>query len=228
MPDFFSLLIADDHAVLRAGIQAALSQSAPEIRVAGSVASGPAAMAFCRQSPPDVVLLDLSLPGLSGLELVEAIHAAAPKAQIVVLSMYSDEATVLGALQAGARGYVRKSNSMDNVLEAIRSVLRGASYLDPDASRLVLERMRTGAISEPARHPLTPRETEILRLLALGHSSREMAQLTGLSVQSVRTHRTAIRRKLGVQNTAGATRAAIELGLVGKRAAAAGAGSANG
>ena len=223
MTDLYSLLIVEDHAVLRAGIQAALREAAPEIRLAGSVSTGAEALEFCRAQPPHIILLDLSLPDLSGIDLIEALHAAAPQSQIVVLSMYNDEATVLGSLAAGARGYVRKSNSMENVLEAIRSVLRGASYLDPDASRLVLERMRTGGATAPARAGLNPREVEILRLLASGLPSREIAEQTGLTLQAVRSHRTAIRRKLGVANTAGATRVAIELGLLEQRTLAAGA-----
>lgn len=224
MSETFSLVIAEDHAVLRAGIEAYLRENAADLRIVASLASGAAAVEFCRVHPPDAILLDLSHPGLSGVELIESLHQAAPNSQIVVLSMHGDEATVLGALQAGARGYVRKSNSMDNVLESIRSVLRGASYLDPEASRLVLERMRTGGTAEPARVNLTPRELDILRLLANGHPSSEIAALLALPLQTVRSHRTAIRRKLGVQNTAGATRVAMELGLLQPRAAGASAG----
>ena len=223
MSNLFSLLIVDDHAVLRAGIQAILRETAPDVFVTGSVSTGLEAVAFCRGEAPDVVLLDLSLPGLSGIELIEELHAVAPTSQIVVLSMHSDEATVLGALSAGARGYVRKSNSMDNVVEAIRSVLRGASYLDPEASRLVLGRVRNGGSSPRSKAGLAPQEVEILRLLASGLASRQIADRTGLTLQSVRSHRTAIRRKLGVQNTAGATRVAIELGLLEERARGAGA-----
>lgn len=221
MSDLSTLLIIEDHAVLRAGLEAMIRDSAPEIQITASLASGDEAVKFCRRTPPQVILLDLSLPGLCGLGLIEAIAAVAPHSRIIVLSMYCDEASVLGALQAGARGYVRKTNSGETVLEAIRAVLSGASYLDPEASRMVFDRMRSGETLERVKSNLSPRETDILRLLALGHASREIATQLGLTVQAVRTHRTAIRRKLGVSNTAGATRVAIEMGLTKGRALAA-------
>ena len=198
-----------------------IRESAPEIQIAASFASGDEALQFCRSHPPQLILLDLSMPGLCGLDLIEALAGVAPRSRIIVLSMYCDEASVLGALQAGARGYVRKANSGETLLEAIRAVLSGASYLDPEASRMVFDRMRSGETVERAKTSLSPRETDILRLLALGHASREIASQLGLTVQAVRTHRTAIRRKLGVTNTAGATRVAIEMGLTKGRALAA-------
>ena len=210
------VLLADDHKVVRQGLRALL-QTRAGIEVVGREAGdGLEAVELAQTLRPDVVVMDIAMPRLNGIEATQQIADKAPGARVVILSMYITKQYVLRALRAGAAGYVLKQNSSAELLLAIEAVSRGESFLSPSVSREVIDdylRRAEGdeALSEYDR--LSAREREILQLIAEGHGTKEMAQLLKVSPRTVETHRANLMNKLGIHHIAGLVRFAVRVGL---------------
>jgi len=187
------VVIADDHSVVRSGLEQLLS-TADDIALAGSAADGEEAVALVAREQPDVVLMDLSMPNVNGVEATRRIVAAAPEARVVVLTSFGDDRHIADALHAGAVGYVLKHAGPDELLNAIRAAARGDSPLDPKAARVLLESRRVG----PAGRALSGREEEVLRLVALGLANKLIARKLGISERTVKAHLTNVFATLGV------------------------------
>jgi DNA-binding NarL/FixJ family response regulator len=205
------VLLADDHALVRSGLRA-LVEHLPGTEVVGEAADGREALAVIEQERPDVVLMDVTMPELSGLEAAERVRERFPDVRILIVSMHANPMYVSRALQVGASGYVLKTADAGELEEAVRRVSRGLTYLCPAAARALEKARERGAEGEePA---LTPRQREILQLVAEGHSTRKIAGKLGLSVKTVETHRAHLMERLGIRDVAGLVRYAVRVGLV--------------
>jgi DNA-binding NarL/FixJ family response regulator len=207
------VVLADDHALVRAGIRSLLGAMA-EVQVVGEAASGEEALELAAREHPDVVLMDIAMKGITGLEAAAQMRERLPTVRVVILSMHSGEEYVLQALRAGAAGYLLKDAATGELELALRSVMRGESWLSPAVSRQVVEGyvQRTGGDAAP--DVLTARQREVLRLVAGGKSTKEIAFLLNLSVKTVETHRAQIMDRLGIRDVAGLVRYALRTGLV--------------
>jgi DNA-binding NarL/FixJ family response regulator len=204
------VVICDDHVVLRVGLRLILERQ-PGYTLVGEAADGPAVIALAKSAQPDLVILDLNLPGGSGLTLIEPIRQAAPQAKVVILTVHEDEAFFFAALQAGAAGYVLKGGEMSELLAALDLVAQGGIPIPRQlGQRLAAEHL--GQATDLTR--LTGREVEILRLVAAGRSNREIGEQLALSVRTVERHRSAIMSKLGFHNKVELLRYAIRHGWV--------------
>jgi DNA-binding NarL/FixJ family response regulator len=212
----FEVLLVDDHKIMRDGIKAILSR-APDFRVVGEAETGAEAVQFVKRERPGMVLMDIGLPGLNGIETTTEILRHQPQCKVVVLSMHDDEHSVISAVRAGARAFILKRASDNDLLEALRMVAAGGMYLSPQVSDRLLARIQKGDL-EPRSGPtvlesLSPREVQVLRLVAEGKTSKEIAVLLDLREQTVRSYRKAMMKKLGVNNVAGLTHLALSSGL---------------
>jgi len=212
------VLIVDDHALVRAGLRSLLERMTGVVVVA-EAGDGREALRLARDIKPDVVLMDIAMPDLNGLDATARLVKETPEAAVVILSMHATKAYVVAALRAGASGYVLKNAPVEEMERAIRAVARGEKYLTPAISTQVIESLKTtGAKGEQATQapesPLTSRQREILQLIAEGRGTREIAERLHLSVKTVETHRAHLMTRLQVRDTAGLVRAAIRLGLV--------------
>lgn len=209
------ILLVDDHDIVRAGLKALLEESG-QFHVVADVANVAEAIQCCRQTTPEVVLMDLSLPGQNGIEGTEETLRACPAAKVVVLSAFDDDRSVTDAIRAGARGFVVKRASRGDLFDAIRAVASGGVYLSPDVSHTLISHLAGGPSRSSGRDipALTPREKQVLRLIAEGKSSKEIAADMGLSPETIRSYRKALMKKLGIHNVAGLTQLAISTGMV--------------
>jgi DNA-binding NarL/FixJ family response regulator len=211
------VLLVDDHKIMRDGIKAILSRGT-EFNVVGEAENGPDAVQFSKQLRPHLVLMDIGLPGLSGVEATQEILRFHGDCKIVILSMYDDENSVMGAIRAGARAFILKRASHMDLVEALRMVAGGGIYLSPQVSDRLLIRIQKGDLESHQAHSalevLSPRELQVLRLVADGKTSKEIASLLELSEQTVRSYRKTMMRKLGVNNVAGLTQLALSTGLM--------------
>jgi DNA-binding NarL/FixJ family response regulator len=206
------VLLVEDHQVVREGLRALL-RAETDIEVVGEAADGAAAVRLAEESAADVVVVDIGLPGLNGVEVIRRLRRERPDLQAVVLTMHDDAATVDRALHAGARGYVLKGSGVATVCQAIRAVRRGDVFLSPGVSDCVLQGyLAAGSTQKDA---LSAREREILQLIAEGHTSRRIAERLGLRPKTVENHRAAIMEKLGIHTTAGLVRYALRSGIAG-------------
>jgi DNA-binding NarL/FixJ family response regulator len=205
------LLLVDDHAIVRAGFRRLLEQM-PGIRVVAEAASGDEAYRIFGECEPDVAVMDLSMPGMGGLEAIRRILGRHPAARILVFSMHETAAFAQQTLRAGACGYVTKTSAPDVLVEAVRAITAGRTFLSPDmAQKLALEGVAG------ARDPLsvlTPREFEIFRLLAAGQSADQIAEALYVSAKTVANHATQIKQKLGITTAVDLHRVALRYGLV--------------
>ncbi len=212
----YRVLLVDDHKIMRDGIRAILSRNT-EFEIAGEAETGPEALQFARRLRPEIVLMDIGLPGLNGVETTIEILRTNPECRIVILSMYDDDNSVLGAMRAGARGFILKKASDLDLVGALRMVATGGMYVSPQVSDRLLERIQKGNLEvkapPPALSTLSPRELQVLRLVAEGNSSKEIATVLALSEQTVRSYRKTLMRKLGANNAVTLTQLAYSSGL---------------
>jgi DNA-binding NarL/FixJ family response regulator len=205
-----SVLLADDHQIVRQGIKVLLEKEGLEI--VGEAADGREAVQMAARTRPDVAVLDFVMPLLNGLDAAIQIQRQAPGTKTILLTMYTEDQYVLEAFRGGLRGYVIKTQAAGDLVQAIREVLRNALYVSPGISRTLVEAYLSKTDLPP--EPLTPREREVLQLVAEGRTTKEIASSLGLSVKTAETHRTKIMRKLEIHETAGLVRYAIRRGLV--------------
>ncbi len=206
------LLLADDHPIFREGVRSLLI-SQPEVEVVAEVEDGAGAVEAVRAQQPDVVLLDVSMPGMNGLDATLRITTEAPSAKVLCLSMHSDRRFVDAALRSGARGYLLKDCALDELVSAIHAVVAGQIYVSPRLADVVLAGYRAKDGARSAINLLTPREREVLQLLAEGYSARQISERLHVSVKTVGTHREHLMQKLGTNSLAGLTKFAIREGL---------------
>lgn len=211
------VLLVEDHALVRAGLRALLERSG-DIHVLGEASNGQEGVKLTREIKPDVVIMDIMMPRLNGIQAAEHILNMKLPAQVLLLSMYSEEGLVHQALQSGAKGYVLKTSVSEELLEAVRAVARGETYLSTTISSIAMDSAlhpSTSQSSNPIDN-LSPREKEILQLIAEEHTSIEIAQLLFISEKTVEKHRANLMEKLHVRNLAGVVRLAIKYGLIDK------------
>lgn len=189
------VVVADDHGVVRAGLEQLLATAA-DIEVVGVAADGAEAVALVAAQAPDLVLMDLAMPEVDGVEATRRISAAHPEVQVVVLTSFSDQQRIVDALDAGAAGYVLKHADPDELLDAVRAAHAGGAPLDPKAARVLLDRQRSGPAA-PAS-PLSGREEEVLRLVAAGHPNKIIARRLGIAERTVKAHLTNVFQRIGV------------------------------
>lgn len=209
------VILADDHNLVRSGL-VALLQEIPGVSVLAQAADGDELLALVAQHQPDVVITDISMRRMSGLEALARIRETHPDTRVLVLSMYANPEFVEQALRAGAAGYILKDAATVELELALEAVRRGDRYLSPQISTQVIERLLTGdgARAGEAANGLTPRQTEILARIARGQSTKEIAFDLGLSVKTVETHRATIMERLGIRDVPGLVRYAVKCGLV--------------
>jgi DNA-binding NarL/FixJ family response regulator len=205
------ILIADDHGIVRSGLRILL-ESHEGIEVIAEAADGAEARDMAIRERPDLAILDVKMPGLSGLEATREIRARAPEVAVLILSMHDEERYLFEALKAGASGYVLKRAADSDLMEAIRAVQRGEPFLTPEAQNALIKDVlgRGGSRDEE----LTPREQEVVKLVAEAHTNREIASILGLSEKTVENHRSNAMRKLGMRDRVELVRYAIRRGLI--------------
>ena len=213
------VLIVDDHAIVRAGLRMLINPQ-PDMEVVGEAADGHEALCQARETNPDVLTLDLTMPGGGGLKILERLRQACPQTRVLVLTMHEEPSYLRAVLAAGGSGYVPKSGVDGELLAAIRSVAQGRTFvtmkLSDNGTHQVLG-VRATRTASPARAPvqvLSPREQEVLKLLAQGYTSQEVGTRLCLSVKTIETHRARIVDKLGLRSRADLTRYALEMGLL--------------
>lgn len=216
-PDVIRVLIADDHAVVREGIRQVLGTDA-DFEIVGEAVNGSDAVSLSSQLEPDVVVLDLSMPELSGFDAAERIRSAVPATRMLILSIHDHEEYVARSIRAGAHGYLRKDSSPAELRAAVRSVGQGKSYFATAEARALFASPDSNALSpQPGGlAELTSREREVLLEIARGRSNKEIGAQFSISVRTVESHREAVMRKLGIRGTAALTRFAISHGLTGQ------------
>src|SRR5260370_15820966 len=212
----FKVLLVDDHKIMRDGIKAILRHS-EDFQVIAEAENGTEAVQTCKNQRPDIILMDIGLPGLNGIETTTEILRHCPEVKIIVLSMYDDEHSVVCAMRSGARAFVLKKASDNDLLDALRTVAKGGSYLSPQVSDRLLQRIQRGDLESKtpafALGDLSPRELQVLRLVAEGKTSKEIAVMLDLGFQPVRSYRKTMMKKLGVNNVAGLTQVALAAGI---------------
>jgi len=208
------ILLADDHTLVRAGIRS-LVQAISGIQVVAEAGDGREALSLIETHQPDVALLDIAMPSLNGLEVAAQVADNFPFVRVIMLSMHATEEYVLRALRAGASGYLLKDADTAELELAIKAVTRGETYLSPAVSKHVTEYIRrVGEEAHSALERLTPRQREVLQLVAEGHTTQEIARIMTLSVKTVETHRTQLMERLDIHDIAGLVRYAVREGLV--------------
>ena len=215
------VLLADDHVLVRAGIRSLLA-ALPDVQIVAEASDGRAALEYVLSERPDVAFLDIAMPGLNGIEVAERAAKGAPGTRVVMLSMHSTSSHVARALRAGAVGYMLKDAAADELPVLLRAVMNGETYLSPSIAKQVVDGCLQRSGSGPPEAAgevspldlLTPRQREILQLVAEGRSTKEVAQLLELSVKTVEAHRSQIMGRLDIHDVPGLVRFAIRSGLV--------------
>jgi DNA-binding NarL/FixJ family response regulator len=211
--DRIRVVIADDHGILREGIKALLA-SVPDVEVVGEAADGRAAVEMCCKLDPDVVLMDIAMPGLGGLEATLQLRKDHPRTRVLVLTQYEDREYVRRFLNAGVAGFVLKKAAGSGLADAIRSAASGGLVLDPGVARHALEDVKKPPAKGDAYETLTDREKQILKLVAEGRSNKEVAEVLGISVKTAMSHREHVMTKLDVHNRTELVRFALERGVI--------------
>lgn len=212
----FGIVLVDDHRILRDAIKEILLRHA-EFHVVGEADSGPEAVRICRQTDPDLVLMDIGLPGMSGIEATGELARHCPRVRVLMLSMHDDQESVMAAVRAGARGFILKKACSSDLLDAMRTVARGGTYFDSQVSDRLLSGVQLGKLRPPTRgsgEVLSPRERQVLRLTVDGKSNKEVATLLNLEVHTVRSYRKTMMAKLGASNVAELIQVTAKSGLI--------------
>lgn len=209
------VLVADDHAIVRTGIRHVL-ESEPGFTVVGEAANGAEALELARSLSPDVAVLDISMPGVSGLHVTQELRRLSPDTRVLILSMHDNTEYVLESVRAGAHGYILKDTAATELRTAIHAVRGGESYFSPPIARRLTAVVRGTTAEEGLLGQLTARERQVLVGVAQGRTNREIAVELGISHRTVETHRESLMRKLGIRTVAGLTRVALEAGLIGR------------
>jgi two-component system, NarL family, response regulator NreC len=210
------ILLADDHTVVRDGLRALLEKQ-PDMTVVGEAADGRDSVRLAEEQLPDVVVMDIAMPNMNGIEATRRILAANPRTNVVMLSMHQDESYVLRSLKAGAKGYLLKDSLRSDVIEAIRTVSQGRSFMTRKVSRILQEdyiRQMERRGLEDSYDLLTDREREILQLVAEGKTNKDVATLLNISLTTVETHRTHILQKLGLHSVPELILYAVRKGII--------------
>jgi DNA-binding NarL/FixJ family response regulator len=206
------LLVADDHGIMRGGLRLLLDRQ-PDMEVVAEAADGIEAVALALRERPDICILDVAMPRMTGLQATVEIRAQAPEISVLVLSMHDDERYLFEALQAGAAGYVLKREADQALVEAVRAVARGEPFMTNAAERSLIREWMDDDSTGPAE-PLTLREREVLKLIAEAHTNREIGELLHLAEKTVESHRANLLRKLGMRDRVELVRYAIRRGLI--------------
>lgn len=208
------VLLADDHALVRSGIRALLER-VPEVQIVAEASDGREALRLIKGHQPDVALIDIAMPRLNGLEVVARVAKDFPKVRMIILSIYASEEYVWQALRSGAAGYLLKGANTIDLEQAVKAVERGETYLSPPISKQVIKDYVQRAGGEGTLFErLTPRQREVLQLIAEGYTTKAIAQMLKVSVKTVETHRAQLMDRLGIYDVAGLVRYAIRIKLV--------------
>jgi len=208
------VIVADDHPLVRDGLRLTIQRETPDIAIVGEAGNGHEVMELAERIPADIYILDITMPGLNGIEVTRRLVRKNKKARVVMLSLHCNKAFVEEAFEAGASGYLLKESATEDVIEAIREVFAGRRFVSTGVSQFLHEGPpggRAGAGLE--RRALTRRETEILQLIAEGQTSRDIAEMLGVAVNTVRVHRRNLMAKLGIHKQADLVRYAVKAGL---------------
>src|SRR5436190_22934800 len=212
-----TVLLADDHAVVREGLRALLSAT-PDIEVVGEADNGRLAVQLAQKLLPDVVVMDVVMPQLNGVEATRQVLREAPGTKVLVLSSYSDDEKVAQLIEHGAIGYLVKQAATNDLVKAIREARKGNAFFSPCISRRLLEQCRDsffkGKVVRKTTERLTSRETEVLQLIAEGYANKQIADVLGISIKTVEKHRQQLMDKLNIHEVAGLTRHAIARGMI--------------
>jgi two-component system response regulator NreC len=210
------VLVVDDHTIVRDGIRALLGL-AGDIEVVGEAENGREALEKVRELVPDVVLMDVAMPTMDGLEATRRIHREFPQTKVLALTQYDDREYVFSVVEAGAQGFISKTAASAEVVSGIRAVYRGDSFLSPSVARLLVEHYREGASVRRGQDPygqLTDREREVLKLLAEGYSGQEIAEILVISPKTVEGHKTNLMSKLDIHNRIDLVKYALRKGII--------------
>jgi two-component system, NarL family, response regulator NreC len=204
------VLLADDHQIVRESLRALLEREG--YKIVGEASNGQEAVKLAETARPDIAVLDISMVALNGLDAAVEIRKVSPQTKTIFLTVHDEDPYLLNALRAGARGYVIKTHAAQELLRAIREASRGGVYLSPDISRAVVQAYQNK--TELASDPLSPRERQVLQLIAEGKTTKEVAGVLNISVKTAETHRTRIMEKLDIHETASLVRYAIRRGMI--------------
>lgn len=204
------VLLADDHQIVRQSLKVLLEKEG--LKIVGEAANGQEAVKIAESVHPDVAVLDVSMAVLNGIDAAKEIQKVSPQTKTIFLTVHDEDPYLLDALRVGAKGYVVKTHAAENLVQAIREASRGGVYLSPEVSRAVVQAYQNK--TELSSEPLSPRERQVLQLIAEGKTTKEVAGVLNISVKTAETHRTRIMEKLDIHETAGLVRYAIRRGLV--------------
>jgi DNA-binding NarL/FixJ family response regulator len=207
------VILADDHKLVRAGFRAML-KTLRDVEVVGETENGREALELIRKHMPDIALLDITMPGLTGLEVAARVSAELPRVRVIILSMHTEDEYIVQAIRAGIAGYLLKNAEPMELELAIRSALGGDIYMSPGISRRVVHEFARKTNFTTTMDLLSPRQREVLQLLAEGNSNKEIATVLKLSIKTVETHRKELMERLGLHDVAGLVRYAIRMGIV--------------
>jgi DNA-binding NarL/FixJ family response regulator len=207
------VLLADDHSIVRAGLRRIIEES-EDIVVIAEADDGRIAIQLAREKKPDVAVIDISMPGLDGLEVISQLRTFLPDLPIIMLTMHEEEQYVVRAIESGAMGYVTKRSAPEHIVKAIHHVMSGNRYLTAEASEALALRIAKGAGSKSSLDSLSNRELQVLRRLAMGHTNHEIAAAYGISIKTVDTYRLRLLKKLNLRNNAELSRFAMQNKLI--------------
>ena len=207
------VLLADDHSIVREGLRRIIEES-EDMEVIAEADDGRVAIQLAQEKLPDIAVVDISMPGLDGLEVVSQLKVYRPELPIIILTMHEEEQYVVRAIEAGAMGYVTKRSAPEQLVKAIRQVMDGTRYLTPEASEALALRIAKGAGSKSSLDSLSTRELQVLRRLAMGHTNHEIAEVYNISTKTVDTYRLRLLKKLNLRNNAELSRFAIQNRLI--------------